>query len=113
MCDFKALVGDTSDNIKGVFGIGKITARKLLTDYLNIEEIYLNLHKLTPKLQKTLEEYKQQVFDTKALVRLVVDNTLFPPTVQERFRLRIKKEESLEVLREFELFGLLRVVREF
>lgn len=113
VCDYKALVGDTSDNIKGVGGVGKITARKLLTNFLNIEEIYQNLHQLTPRLQKILDEHKQQVFDTKALVRLVIDNSLFSPVVQERFRLSLNKEESLEILREFELFGLLRLVREF
>ena len=43
LADFKGLRGDTSDNIPGVQGIGSITARRLLTTYKNLDEIYENI----------------------------------------------------------------------
>lgn len=52
----KALMGDNSDNIKGVNKVGEKTALKLIADYGSIEGIYENLDALTPALRKNLSE---------------------------------------------------------
>lgn len=52
--DFKALAGDTSDNIKGVEGIGEKTALELLSTYKNVEEIYANIDDLKPAIREKL-----------------------------------------------------------
>ena len=52
--DFKALAGDTSDNIKGVEGIGEKTALELLSTYKNVEEIYANIDDVKPAIKKKL-----------------------------------------------------------
>ena len=49
MIEYKGLVGDTSDNIPGVPGIGDKTAVKLLNEYRTIEEIYEHLDDVGPK----------------------------------------------------------------
>lgn len=55
--DYKALRGDTSDNIPGIRGIGEKTAAKLLTDWGTLENIYANLDKIEGKsLKIKLEE---------------------------------------------------------
>jgi len=70
MNDFKALFGDPSDNIKGVKGIGKKTAAELLQKYNTLEGVYENSDKLKPRLQKLLEQEKEQAFLSRELVIL-------------------------------------------
>jgi len=57
--DFKALAGDTSDNIPGVKGIGDKTAVKLLAEYGNLENIYKNIENISGK------SLKQKLIDGK------------------------------------------------
>ncbi len=52
--DLKALMGDASDNIPGVAGIGEKTAMSLLNDYQNIDNIYKNVDNLSAKLKEKL-----------------------------------------------------------
>lgn len=52
--DYRSLVGDKSDNIPGVKGIGKIQAFKLLTQYKNIDNIVNSISSLPPRLRKIL-----------------------------------------------------------
>lgn len=52
--DYLALIGDTSDNIPGVKGVGPKTAIKLLQDYKTLDTILENIDKLSPKLQELI-----------------------------------------------------------
>ena len=54
--DYKALVGDQSDNYPGVAGVGPKTASTLLAQYKNFEGVYKNLKKLAPNLVAKLSE---------------------------------------------------------
>src|SRR3989344_1426834 len=54
LIDYKALVGDPSDNIPGVMGIGEVSATKLIQEYGSVEEIYKNLDKIPEKVSKKL-----------------------------------------------------------
>ena len=70
--DLKALVGDVSDNIPGLPGIGPKTATKLLQQYGNLQGIYDHIEDITPgKLQYTLREYRTQSFQSKELSTIV------------------------------------------
>jgi len=62
--DLKALMGDASDNIKGVPGIGQVTATKLLLEAGSIEEIYKRIEtlKITPRVKNLLEDGKESAF---------------------------------------------------
>ena len=71
--DFKALKGDTSDNIPGVPGIGEKTAAKLIQDYENLEKIYENIEKIKGKVQTLLIENKEQAFLSRKLSQIVND----------------------------------------
>ncbi len=57
--DFKALMGDKSDNIPGVMGIGEKTALKLLNEYGSVTSIYENVGKLSKTLQDKLLNGRQ------------------------------------------------------
>jgi DNA polymerase-1 len=72
--DLKALVGDASDNIPGVLGVGPKTATKLLQQYGSLQGIYDHIEDITPsKLQDTLREYRTQAFRNKELSTIVKD----------------------------------------
>lgn len=65
--DYKALVGDPSDNYLGVSGIGPKTATGLLSKYKSIKEIYKNLNKID---KKTAEKLKKGQADANLSLRL-------------------------------------------
>ncbi len=72
--DLKALVGDVSDNIPGLPGIGEKTATKLLQQYGSLQGIYNHIGEITPgKLQDTLHKYSTQAFRNKELSTIVKD----------------------------------------
>ena len=72
--DFKALCGDTSDNIPGVRGVGKIGAAQLLGSYTTIEGIYEHLDELkSASLRQKLIDGKENAFLSKTLATIVRD----------------------------------------
>lgn len=68
--DYKALVGDSSDNIPGVPGIGDKTAVKLLSEYETLENLYSNLDSIKGKLKEKLIDNKEQAFFSKELATI-------------------------------------------
>ena len=71
--DFKGLVGDKSDNIPGVPGIGEKTASRLIAEYGDLEGILAHTDVLKPKEQKLLREYADQARQCKYLATIVRD----------------------------------------
>ncbi len=71
--ELKALMGDPSDNIPGVPGVGEKTALKLLEDFDSIEEIYAHLDDIAPKFKKKLESAKDLAFTSKDLATIRTD----------------------------------------
>jgi len=71
--DFKGLVGDKSDNIPGVPGVGEKTASRLLAEYHDLEGILAHVHELKPKEQKLLSEWSEQARQSKFLATIVLD----------------------------------------
>lgn len=70
LIDFKALVGDQSDNIPGVMGIGEVTATKLIQEFGSLEEIYKNLDKIPEKVSKKLAEDSENAAMSKELATI-------------------------------------------
>ena len=72
--NFQALVGDSSDNIPGVKGIGKVGASKLINEFHTLENIYKNIDRAgTKRVQKLLLEGKESAFLSRELVTLKRD----------------------------------------
>ncbi|GAH28339.1 unnamed protein product [marine sediment metagenome] len=79
LTDYKGLVGDPSDNIPGVPGIGPKTAAGLLAEQPTLENLYRNLDKVKSKATaKKLSDYKEQAFLSKhlAIIRRDVPFTI-------------------------------------
>ncbi|GEM_PF-6633751 len=74
--DWKALVGDSSDNIPGIKGIGKKTASKLIVKFGSVEKIFENLASLPSKDRERLEGKLEEVLFYKRLIKLSVDDEL-------------------------------------
>lgn len=71
--ELKALMGDSSDNIPGVPGIGEKSALNLLGSYSSIEEIYDHLDDVPQKFKAKLEKGKDLAFTSKDLARIRTD----------------------------------------
>jgi DNA polymerase-1 len=74
IADLKALVGDPSDNIPGVKGIGEKTAVKLIQQFGTLEQIYAHLNEVTPpKVQALLRENEAAAYRSKELTTIVTE----------------------------------------
>jgi DNA polymerase-1 len=72
--DFKGLAGDQSDNIPGVKGIGAKTAINLLNQYDDIEQIFVNIAKVSPsRVQRLLKEHQEEALLSKRLAAIDCD----------------------------------------
>ena len=71
--DYKALVGDTSDNIPGVSGIGEKTAASLLGTYQTLDNIYAHLAELPAGTRKKLEAGRESAELSRKLAQIVTD----------------------------------------
>jgi DNA polymerase I len=84
--DFKAIRGDSTDNIPGVAGIGDKGAQKLLLEFGSIENLYEHLEEVPQKQRDLLEPLRDQVLLAKRLTTIVTD---LPVELDvERVRLR-------------------------
>jgi DNA polymerase-1 len=71
--DYKALVGDPSDNIPGVPGIGEKTALALLAQFPSLDEIYSHLEEITGKTRTKLEAGKDSAYMSQKLAAIRTD----------------------------------------
>jgi DNA polymerase I len=71
--DYKSLVGDTSDNIDGVQGIGPKGASELLTHYKTLDGIYEHLADLSEVVRKKMTEGKEAAYFAQSLSKIVTD----------------------------------------
>ena len=71
--DLKALMGDPSDNIPGVKGVGEKTALKLLQEYKTLDGIYENIDNIKGKLKEKLETDKENAYKSYHLATIVRD----------------------------------------
>lgn len=72
--DLKGLIGDVSDNIPGIRGIGEKTAIKLIQEFGSVENLVANRERATPpKVKKLLEEFGEQALLSKKMATIVRD----------------------------------------
>lgn len=73
LIEMKGLVGDTSDNIPGVKGIGEKGAAKLIQQYGTLENIYAHLAEISPSVRAKLEADQDNAFLSRDLGRIITD----------------------------------------
>ena len=100
--DVKALMGDTSDNIPGVPGIGEKTALDLIKNYISLENLYESLDQITKKgLKEKLITYKEQAFMSKKLAE-IERNMPFLCHIDELIRNEFDKSKLYELFKRLE-----------
>ena len=105
--DLKALMGDSSDNIPGVKGIGEKTALKLLQEYKSLENLYDNVESITGKTKEKLINDKENAFMSKKIATIYRD---VPLNIDlEDLKFDLKDDTKLkEVYNELEFYSLLK-----
>ncbi len=73
MIDLKALMGDSSDNIPGVKGIGEKTALKLLQEYTSLENLYANIDNIKGKTKEKLTNDREMAFISQKIATIYRD----------------------------------------
>ena len=106
--DLKGLMGDASDNIPGVAGVGEKTAVKVLTSFPTVEEAYAHLDEITPKrTHDLLEKGKEQAMLSKALATIKTDCEL-DYSLEEAGLPELFNEKSFAMVKRLEFKSLLK-----
>ncbi len=103
--DFKALVGDKSDNIPGVRGVGEKTAVKLLAEYDTLENIYANLENISTSVRNKLEKSHDDAMMSQELARIVTD-LVVPLNLDQARTEHFDPQEVGKLFRELEFRSL-------
>lgn len=107
--NFQALLGDSSDNVPGVKGIGKVGASKLINKYHTLEAIYEDIENAgTPRIQNLLLEGKEMAYLSRELVRMT--DEVFKDMDVESFVFEDKNYLSC-LLEEFEQYEMKQAIR--
>jgi len=73
LVDYKALMGDKSDNIPGVYGVGEKTATKLLKKYGSLDKVYEHLEEISTRFRNRLEDGREEAFLSRRLAKIDMD----------------------------------------
>lgn len=106
--DLKGLMGDASDNIPGVPGIGEKTASRIITAFHSIENAYAHIDEVMPKrAQNNLREFYEQALLSRELATIKTDCNL-DYDISDAVLENIYTREALERLKELELKSLMK-----
>ena len=99
--DLKALMGDTSDNIPGIKGVGQKTAEKLLAQYPTLDDIYAHVSEISGRAGKLLSEGKDSAYLSYDLARIHTD-------LEVPLELDKARTDNMDVTRVTDLFHTLQ-----
>lgn len=106
--DVKGLMGDTSDNIPGVPGIGEKTAAKIITTYHTIENAYAHIDEIKPnKAKENLSQYYEQALMSKELATIQCEAPVDVDLEQMKYD-NLFTKEAYEYIKQLELKSLLK-----
>ncbi|MDR2883668.1 MAG: DNA polymerase I [Deferribacteraceae bacterium] len=80
---YLSLLGDKSDNIPGVLGVGEKTAAKLISEYGSLDNLYANINDLKGKVKENLERDKAQAYIAMDLISLIDIKDLAEPVIND------------------------------
>jgi DNA polymerase-1 len=105
--DFKSLLGDTSDNIPGVPGVGEKRAIELLTEFHDLEGIYANLDQIKrPSTKKALEENRDRAFENRFLMTIDRNSPVELDAEASKFG-EYDRTAVVDLLNELEMFNVI------
>lgn len=105
--DYKALVGDSSDNIPGVPRVGPKAAQSLLTAYTDLDGIYAHVDEVKGAQQKYLIDGKESAYMSQQLARIFTDAPISIDWEEADIE-RTRVDKILEVLHKYEFSSLIK-----
>lgn len=106
--DMKGLMGDTSDNIPGVAGVGEKTAIKLLNQFDAVEGVYEHLDEISgKKLKEKLQNSKEDALMSKELATINVDSPIEVKLEDTLMTHQDEQQEKIELFKKLEFKQLL------
>ncbi|UGB07213.1 DNA polymerase I [Staphylococcus sp. HL28] len=106
--DMKGLMGDTSDNIPGVAGVGEKTAIKLLNQFNTVEGVYDNIDSVSgKKLKEKLENSKDDALMSKDLATINVESPIEVKLEDTKMDEHLDETEKIELFKKLEFNQLL------
>ncbi|MCP4336787.1 MAG: hypothetical protein GY679_02975 [Mycoplasma sp.] len=105
--DIKSIMGDSSDNLEGVKGIGIKGANKLILEYGSLDKVYKNIEKIKISMQKKLNDSKDIAILCKELATLN-RNIELPFSLEETKYKFIVNQELLAFFKKYELDSLVK-----
>lgn len=109
LIDYKAIIGDPSDNIPGVRGVGKKTAVKLLLEYKTLDGIFAHLDEISTRFRNKLEAGRENAYLSQELGKIVTE----VPITFDLDTCRAQgydRDRVIELFRELEFHSLLNRV---
>ncbi|NMA66762.1 MAG: DNA polymerase I, partial [Clostridiaceae bacterium] len=108
MIDVKALMGDSSDNIPGVKGVGEKTAISLIKEFGSLDGVYEGLSTITkPTLKKNLEEGREMAYLSRILGTIVRDKEGTEDVSEFKVK-EINKEKLFELFKSLEFNSFIK-----
>ena len=109
MIDLKALMGDASDHIQGVKGIGEKTAINLLTKYQSLDNVYEHLNEIGGKTKEKLEQGKDDAYMSYDLATIYKEVPL-PFSLEDCIYKGMNIKDYKDILEELEFKSLLKKI---
>jgi len=108
--DLLGLMGDSSDNVPGVEGVGPVTAKKLIQKFGSMENIYENIDQIeNEKLKEKLLNSKESAFLSKKLVTILTDVKV-DASISDFEKKERDKTKLESIFKELEFTGLLKKI---
>ena len=108
--DLLGLMGDSSDNVPGVEGVGPVTAKKLIQKFGSMENIYENIDQIeNEKLKEKLLNSKESAFLSKKLVTILTDVKV-DASISDFEKKEVDKTKLESIFKELEFTGLLKKI---
>lgn len=103
--DYKALRGDTSDNVPGIAGVGEKTAKQLLEKYGSLDNILANANEIPGKVGQTIAQSKDVALLSKELVTInrdvpvecTLDDIKFEPVYSQKVKQMLSELEIIKL----------------
>ncbi|MEC8946257.1 MAG: DNA polymerase I, partial [Candidatus Neomarinimicrobiota bacterium] len=108
--DLLGLMGDSSDNVPGVEGVGPVTAKKLIQKFGSMEKIYENINQIeNEKMREKLLNNKDNAFLSKQLVTILTDVTV-DASLSDFEKKEVNNTKLESIFKELEFTGLLKKI---
>ncbi len=108
--DLLGLMGDSSDNVPGVEGVGPVTAKKLIQKFGSMEKIYENIDQIeNEKMRERLLNNKDNAFLSKQLVTILTDVTV-DASLSDFEKKKANNTKLESIFKELEFTGLLKKI---